>query len=112
MLGPIQSDAYRWDNIRNYSSVGLYEVSMTLQLMWEQTDGHYHDRLYVNQDQTGVVRVQTKDGSKLEDVRVVDMLKEQSWWKDSMVRSVTWQTLSMLMITTLDAKVIQRQMNV
>jgi hypothetical protein len=33
MLGPIQSDAYRWDNIRNYSSVGLYEVSMTLQLM-------------------------------------------------------------------------------
>ena len=42
------------------------------------TDGHYHDRLYVNQDQTGVVQVQTKDGSILEDVRVVDMLKEQS----------------------------------
>ena len=78
MLGPIQSDAYRWDGIRNYSPVGLYEVSMTLQLMWEQTDGHYHDRLYVNQDQIGVIRVQNKDASILEDARVVDMLKEQS----------------------------------
>ena len=54
-----------------------------------QTDGHYHDRLYVDQDHTEAVRVQTKDGSILEDVRVVDMLKEQSCWKDSMVRSVT-----------------------
>ena len=78
MLGPIQSDAYRWGGIRNYSPAGLYEVCMTLQLIWEQIGGHYHDRLYVNQDQTGVVQVQTKDGSILEDVRVVDMLKEQS----------------------------------
>ncbi len=78
MLGPIQSDIYRWDGIRNYSPTWLYEVYMTLQSIWEQTDGHYHDRLYVNQDQTGVVRVQTTDGSILEDVRVVDMLKEQS----------------------------------
>ena len=78
MLGPIQSDAYRWDGICNYSRAGLYEVCTTLQLIWEQTDGHYHDRLYVDQDHTELVRVQTKDGSILEDVRVVDMLKEQS----------------------------------
>ncbi len=78
MPGPIQSDAYRWDGIRNYSPIGLYAVCMTLQLIWEQTDGHYHDHLYVDQDHTEVVRVQTKDGSILEYVRVIDMLKEQS----------------------------------
>ena len=89
MLGPIQSDAYRWNGIRNYLRAMMYEVGMTLQLIWEQTDGHYHDRLYVDQDHTEAVRVQTKDGSILEDVRVVDMLKEQSCWKDSMVGSVT-----------------------
>jgi hypothetical protein len=37
---------------------------------------HYHDRLYVDQDNTEVVRVQTKDGSILEDVQVEDMLKD------------------------------------
>ncbi len=78
MLEPIQSDVYHWDGFRNYSPTWLYEVCMTLQLIWEQTDGHYHDRLYVDQDHTGVVRVQTKDESILEDVQVVDMLKEQS----------------------------------
>ncbi len=77
-LGPTQSDAHRWDGIINYSPTWLYEVCMTLQLIWEQTDGHYHDRLYVDQDHTEVVWVQIKDGSMLEDVWVVDMLKEQS----------------------------------
>ncbi len=33
MLGPIQSDAYRWDGIHNYSPTGFYEVCMTLQLI-------------------------------------------------------------------------------
>ncbi len=78
MLGPIQRDAYRWDGIINYSLTWLYEVCTTLQLIWEQTNGHHHDRLYVDQDHTELVRLQTKDGSILEDVRVVDMLKEQS----------------------------------
>ena len=78
MLGPIQSDVYRWDGIRSYSPTWLYEVCMTFQLIWEQTDGYYHDHLYVDQDHTELVQVQTKDGSILEDVQVVDMLKEQS----------------------------------
>jgi hypothetical protein len=78
MLGPIQSDAYRWDGIHNYLRAVMYEVWMNLQLILEQTDGHYHDRLYADQDHTEVVRVHTKDGSILEDVRVVDTLKEQS----------------------------------
>ena len=33
MLGPIQSDAYRWDGIRNYLRAVMYEVGMTLQLI-------------------------------------------------------------------------------
>ncbi len=33
MLGPIQSDAYRWDGICNYLRAGFYEVCTTLQLI-------------------------------------------------------------------------------
>ncbi len=90
MLGPIQSCVYRWDSICNYLPAEMYEMGMTLQLIWEQTNGHYHGRLPVDQDHTGAIRMKIEFGSITEDVRVVVILKEKLYWEDSMVRPVTW----------------------